>query len=259
MLKTGLVSVTFRKKSIDEIIALCRESGLDAIEVGSDVHAPMENLALCEAIAEKASSAGIKIVSYGSYYKLGQYADAKAEFSAYIKAAKALGAPNIRIWAGAKNSGDVGSAERERLVGEAVMCAELAAEEGLTMSFEYHGGTLTNTCDSALALMREINRPNVSLYWQPNQYEDVEFNVSALKRVLPFVSNIHVFAWDARGGSCIRFPLADHAAAWKRYLDIIASDKKERSLLLEFVKDDSAEQFSADAKTLNEWRNSYAV
>ncbi|MCI8386852.1 MAG: sugar phosphate isomerase/epimerase [Clostridiales bacterium] len=248
MFKTGIVSVTFRQKSISEIIALSRESGLDAIEIGSDVHAPKENISLCADIAAEANKNNIEIVSYGSYYKLGQYADAAAEFSAYISAAKALGTKNIRIWAGVKNSEDVPEAEREKLTNEAIHCAELAADADMTMSFEYHGGTLTNTCESALRLMREIDRPNVHLYWQPNQNKDVEFNVTALKQVLPYVSNVHVFAWDARRGQCIRYPLADHADAWKRYLDILASDGRDRAMLLEFVKGDSTEQFIADAK-----------
>ena len=259
MFNTGIVSVTFRQKTIDEILSLCRATGLDSIEVGSDVHAPKENLALCAEIAEKARESGVSIVSYGTYYKLGQYPDAKAEFSAYIAAAKALGTSNLRIWAGVRNSQDVSEPERAALTAEARLCADLAAAGGMTLSFEYHGGTLTNTSESALRLMRELDRPNAYLYWQPNQYQDISFNTAALRSVLPYVSNVHVFAWDARSGPCIRFPLADHAGAWKQYLDILASDKKDRALLLEFVKDDSDAQLREDAKTLIDWRKNYAV
>lgn len=106
--------------------------------------------------------------------------------------------------------------------------------------------------------MRELDRENAYLYWQPNQYRDIEFNVMSLEKVLKYVSTVHVFAWDARSGNCIRYPLADHADVWKRYLDILASDNREHALLLEFVKDDSDADFVSDAKTLNEWRNSYA-
>lgn len=253
MFKTGVVSVTFRQKSISEIIKLIREAGLDAIEVGSDVHAPKEDISLCTAIANEAKKNKIEIVSYGSYYRLGQYSDAAAEFSAYIDAAKALGAKNIRIWAGIKNNEDISEDEYKKLIAEAVLCVSIAAKNGMKVSFEYHGGTLTNTCESALNLMHKIDRPDVHLYWQPNQNKDVEFNVAALKQVLPYVSNVHVFAWDARSGKCIRHPLSEHADAWKRYLDILASDGKDRTLLLEFVKDDSTEQYMADAGTLLSW------
>ena len=106
--------------------------------------------------------------------------------------------------------------------------------------------------------MRELDRENAYLYWQPNQYRDIEFNVMSLEKVLKYVSTVHVFAWDARSGNCIRYPLADHADVWKRYLDILASDNREHALLLEFVKDDSDADFAADAATLNEWRKRYA-
>lgn len=257
MFKTGIVSVTFRKKTIDEIIRLAKSNSLECIEVGSDVHAPKDDPENCKRIAALAADSGIEIISYGSYYKLGQYESPEAEFQGYISAAKLLKAKNIRIWAGVRGSADTGSDERSRLTAEAKLCARLAAKAGLTMSFEYHGGTLTDDCDSALKLMDDIAADNVSLYWQPNQYKDTDFNTSALRRVLPFVSNIHVFAWDARGGSCLRFPLDGHKAAWHEYLDILSADKKEHALLMEFVKDDSDAHFIEDAKTLSEWRKHY--
>ena len=36
--KTGLVSVTFRQKSVEEIAALTAEAGLSGVEWGGDVH-----------------------------------------------------------------------------------------------------------------------------------------------------------------------------------------------------------------------------
>ena len=259
MFKTGIVSVTFRKKSIDEIIALAASCGQDAIEVGSDVHAPRENLAECRRIAALAAENGIAIASYGSYYKLGQEGNSADLFAEYLTATKALGAPNIRIWGGIKGSEGTSADERAAWVAEAVRCAEAAAHEGITMSFEYHGGTLTDTAESALRFMQEIGHPNAYLYWQPNQYKDEAFNCAALTAVLPYVKNVHVFAWDAKGGSLVRFPLSVHEYAWKQYLDILASDGKPRNLLMEFVREDSAAQFVEDANTLKKWSNRYAV
>ena len=256
MLKTGIVSVTFRKKPIDEIIRLAKENSLDCIEVGSDVHAPKENIENCRRIADLAKENGISIVSYGSYYQLGENKSPEDEFKAYIAAAKALGAPNIRIWAGKCGSLSVDSARRAELVEEAKLVAKLAKDAGLTISFEYHPGTLTDRPESAKQLIEEIGAGNVSLYWQPDQNKDIDFNVEAIKKVIPYVSNIHVFAWDARSGSCVRYPLSDFNENWRRYLEVI-NDGREHSLLMEFVKDDSDENFLADAKTLTEWRKRY--
>ena len=96
-MKTGIVSVTFRGKSIFDIIAMAKQAGLDAIEIGSDVHAPYDADNLAD-IAKSAADNGVGIVSYGTYYKLGQYPDAAAEFTAYMNAAKLLGTKNLRLW-----------------------------------------------------------------------------------------------------------------------------------------------------------------
>ncbi len=255
MFKTGIVSVTFRKLSIDEILRLCVQNHLPCIEVGSDVHAPKEKLAECRRIAELANTLGVEIVSYGTYYKLGQLpcGEAKEELRAYIAAAKTLGTRNLRLWAGTKNRELCTFAEIADLVGEAKYCAKAAAAEGMTVSFEFHGGTLTNTPEGALALIESLDEPNASLYWQPNQSKDVDFNCEGLKLVLPYVSSVHTFAWDARSGPCIRYPLAEHESDWSRYLELLASSGREHTLLLEFVKDDSVEQLVSDAAAVNAW------
>jgi len=251
MIQTGLVSVTFRNKTIDEIIALAAKCGLESIEVGSDVHAPRDNIAECRRIAALAKENGISIASYGSYYKLGNGED----FSEYIEAAKVLKAKNIRIWAGTSGSGAVDEKTRKALTEEAYRCADATKAAGLTMSFEYHGGTLTDTSESALRLMAELSHPNAYLYWQPNQNKDTDFNVEALKAVLPYVLNVHVFAWTVKDGKTIRNPLFEHEDAWKKYINILRGDGRAHNLLLEFVKDDADEAFIVDSATLKNWGN----
>ena len=39
-MKTGLCSVSFRKLTVEEIIAAVKDAGLDGIECGGDVHVP---------------------------------------------------------------------------------------------------------------------------------------------------------------------------------------------------------------------------
>ena len=46
MRPVGLTSVTFRQMSVDEIIALARETGCTGIEWGSDVHIKPKQLDL---------------------------------------------------------------------------------------------------------------------------------------------------------------------------------------------------------------------
>ena len=43
MIESGLVSITFRKLTVEKIIELVKEAGLQGIEWGGDVHVPHDN------------------------------------------------------------------------------------------------------------------------------------------------------------------------------------------------------------------------
>lgn len=241
----GIVSVTFRKFDSDRIISLAKENGLEAIEWGSDVHLKPGDADTAKHIKANCAANGILPVSYGSYQGKGE--DGEDMFRETVETATILGTKNIRIWAGQKNSEDVTEEERKDYVSYAQRLADIAAEKDIDVSFECHRGTLTNTPDSAVRLMEEIGRKNVCLYWQPLQPDDVKQNVRIINTFLPYLKNVHVYAWDK---NYARFPLSDHEKAWNEYAEAISKDGKKRAMLLEFVKDDSPEQLADDAKTL---------
>jgi len=70
------------------------------------------------------------------------------------------------------------------------------------------------------------------------------------------LSNLHVFQWDFDGSgeqswedSVTRLPLSDGADEWRRYLSAVPDDNCYA--LLEFIRNDSIEQFLKDAAVLN--------
>ena len=101
MFRSGLVSISFRSLSPEEIVALCREAGLCAIEWGSDVHAPYNDPQKLNRIVALQKESGIVCSSYGTYFKLGVH-DTE-ELHGYIAAAKLLGTDILRLWCGDKN------------------------------------------------------------------------------------------------------------------------------------------------------------
>ncbi len=127
--------------------------------------------------------------------------------------------------------------------------AEHASRENLTVSLEFHRRTLTDTPDSASRLMEEVANDNLRLYWQPNQDMDASYNVQSIRTVLPYISNIHVFAWEKSQ----KFLLAHGEKHWRQYLDALSASGREHALLLEFVCDGTEEQFLRDAETLRSW------
>lgn len=249
MLIPGLVSVTFRNLSQNEIGAVMQKSALEAIEWGGDVHIPLDSPDEEEVEAALTNACCLSergqfyIASFGSYYRCEGYPEA------VIYASEALNAPNIRVWAGTRPSANADESYRKLIVNEIRELCDNVKQSGMTVSTEFHGGTLTDEIESVLKIISDVDRDNFYTYWQPNQYRDEEYNIKALKSVLPYVSNVHVFTWDAHN----RYPLSHGEKSWRKYIDILAGSKNTHHMLLEFVKDDSVEQFYEDAETLKSW------
>ena len=154
MLKSGLLSITFRKLTAEAIIELVAQAGLACIEWGGDVHAPHGDAARAAQLKQWCDDAGIELPSYGSYYRAAVSAAQGLSFEAAADTAAALGARTIRVWAGDRNAEDADAAQRAAVVDDLARCIDLAAARGLTVSTEYHSGTLTNRFDAAMALLR---------------------------------------------------------------------------------------------------------
>lgn len=244
-MKTGLTSVTFRNLDYMQIISLAKECNLDGIEWGSDVHAAVGDMQKAKDIRAKTKDAGLVILSYGSYYRLGE----DMHFDEVLDTAVELGAKIIRIWAGNKGSADVGVNNDYyiKLADEAKLMCDKAAKHGITICTEYHRGTLTDTAESALKLLTLCDG-KLKTYWQPNPDISQDEKLEEIDVLLPYITQIHVFVWT---GANVRFPLSDGEKDWSAYINKLG---KERGYILEFVKDDEIEQFKQDAKTLNSWR-----
>ncbi len=250
---SGIVSVTFRKLSPVELIALVKQAGLEAIEWGADVHVPTGDLANARHVGNLTRDAELKVISYGAYYRAGQAPESWAQI---VAAAEALGAPNIRIWAGPKGSADTNPEERAAIVADLRRVAGYAAEHKIAVSLEYHGNTLTDTPESAHRLFEEVSHPNLFSYWQPAVMPTPNERDAALQLMLPLVSHVHVFHWVFRG-TVDRLPLAQGQADWARYLKRLSGSGRDHGVLMEFVRNDSRDQFLEDAVTLKQWLSAY--
>lgn len=244
MLTYGLTSVTFRKKTVDEIIKITVENRLTSIEWGGDVHVPPHEISLAAEVGQKTRAAGLTVCSYGSYYRLGQPAE---DFQKVSAAAKALGTDRIRIWAGEKASRDTGEEEYLLLVQSFQQACDIAAASGQTVCLEFHKNTYNDTAETGRKLLEAARRGNAKTYWQPIYDRDTELrNIRALA---PYLTNIHLFHWDKNGK---RFPL-QKGDVWGVYAAALATLGGEHPVLFEFVKHDSPRQLKKDVKALHQW------
>ena len=248
MIKSGIVSVTFRNLTYDQIIDLVVRAGLDGIEWGGDIHAPHGDIVKARQIAKETTEAGLSIPSYGSYYQVGESPAKGLDFACVLETALALEAKTIRVWAGTKGTSQADDSHWDSVCWDARRIANQAAKEDINIAFEYHSGTLTDNADSACKLIKQINLPNVHLYWQSVCGLPAQENLVDLAKVIPYVTNIHVFHWwPTHHDRCL---LSQGTEDWASYFNTIESHDCKRFALLEFVKDDLPENFCADAKTL---------
>ncbi|MBI3948285.1 MAG: sugar phosphate isomerase/epimerase [Armatimonadetes bacterium] len=246
MLHSGLVSITFRKLPPGEIVDLVKRAGLEGIEWGGDIHVPHGQSSAASEVRRMTEDAGLRVAAFGSYYRVGH--EEPAPFEAVLETAAALGAPTIRVWAGKLGSEKADAAYREQVTRESRRIADLAAQAGVVVATEYHGGTLTDTAESAVSLLQAVGHDNLKTYWQPPTRMTPEDALETLRAVLPWLNNIHAFWWVAGE----RRPLAEGAATWQRYLREARRAPGERYVMLEFVRDDSPEAFLRDAEALRD-------
>ena len=252
MISPGLVSITFRQLSPTEIIELVAEANLKVIEWGGDIHVPHGDIQQAKKVARWTADAGLSVAAYGSYYRLG--APDQPAFESIAETALALGAPTIRVWAGNRGSAEADDSYRQAVYDEARHIAEIAKAHKLSISFEFHDGTLTDTAQSALQLMDDVNQDNLAMYWQPPHRISDEERRASLISVLPYLTHVHVFQWHRNHPEIrTRYGLQEGQSQWQTYFDVLKNSESDHSAMLEFVREDDPDQFREDAKTLLAW------
>ncbi|HJV98670.1 MAG TPA: sugar phosphate isomerase/epimerase [Arthrobacter sp.] len=241
-LTPGLCSVTLRHSTIAEVAGIAAEAGLAGLEWGTDVH--VRDDASADEAREATLAAGLEVLSLGSYYRAGSFAG----FDAVAHLAARLDAPRIRVWAGERGSAGSDSELWAAVVRDTRRIAAVAGHHGLEIAFEYHGGTLTDTPDSTLRLLQDVDRDNVGTYWQPAVGLSDQAALASLRQVIPFVTGVHCFSWWPEQE---RLPLSGRKQLWQSAADVLREAGRPFDMMLEFVADDFPENVSHDADFLN--------
>lgn len=250
LIHTGLASVSFRSLKPREIIDLVLKAGLDGIEWAGDVHVPPGDLVNASQVRVATIEAGLRVSSYGSYYRLGAR---QARFDSVLETALALGAPTIRVWAGTVGSSQASPDYFQAVVDELAGISQRAARESIAVALELHDDTLTDSIESTCHLVDQANSLSgtCSSYWQAPHAQSLVERQRGLLLLGQRISNIHVFYWlqDSMGQQ-VRQPLSSGKKDWQSLFETLARLGGDRFALLEFVLNDDADQFLADARTL---------
>ncbi|MFJ3958031.1 sugar phosphate isomerase/epimerase family protein [Arthrobacter sp. NPDC090010] len=236
----GLCSVTFRRLDVPAVLAAVGHAGLDGVEWGADVHCP--DPATARSVRSATAEAGRRVFSLGSYFR------AEGEdFTETLETAVALGAPRVRVWAGSRGSAESDTAHRNTVVRQLRNAADAAAEAGVVVALEYHRNTLTDTLDGTHALLEEVGRENLGVYWQPNVDQPDDDALRHLRALLPWLRGAHCFSWWPFD---TRLPLAAREGLWRGAMDILGGSGVPVDVMFEFVPDDASEALVRDAEWL---------
>lgn len=258
-IRPGICSVTLRELGIDEVVAAALAADLEGIEWGGDVHVPPNDGDAIATARRSTESAGLVCASYGSYLNPASTDD---EITAGLATAAALGAPNVRVWAGGGEPTLVGDRWEHEDWNQSVdrlgAIASGAADMGLTASLEFHGWTLTHHAGAAAQLLGDVAAPNLFTYFQPNYWDepvvhDPDAQLNEFGLVTDQLSHLHLYWWPELGA---RVPLADGAPVLEPLMTAAGQVDNawpgDRWAFLEFVVDDKPAQVTDDAATLRE-------
>ncbi|MBB2910716.1 hypothetical protein FHS43_001979 [Streptosporangium becharense] len=252
-LTAGMCSVTYRPLPPGRIIRLAADAGLGCIEWGQDAHIPLGDEAQARRVGEATRAAGLDVSALGSYYRAGTVADPDEDrlvWGRVLAAARALGAPRIRVWAGDTPSAAVTPAGRRRILDALRRCVDSAAEAGdITVATEFHGDTLTDDAGSARSMLDDV--PGLRTYWQPPNGMPHAEALSGLGLVLDRVDAVHVFSWWPTHRE--RWPLDHRETLWREALGMVASARRRIDASIEFVPEDDPAVLPREAATLRRY------
>ncbi len=266
MIRSGMCSVTLAKQSPQDVLQTVVRAGLQGIEWWGRDHVPHGDVEAARVVGDLTRAAGIEVAYYGSYYRAGVSEADGLAFARVLDTAEALGAPMIRIWAGNQNGVEAEVAHIQAVIDDTLRIADLAAKRNVALTFEFHGGTLTDRNETAVRFAAQVPHPNVFFSWQPPHGYSLEHGLEGLQGLLPRLGTLHVYHWTigsyARNtfnetirplvfpGDFHRHPLEDGILRWQAYFAAARTTSRDHWALLEFVKGDAPEQVLADAATL---------
>ncbi len=243
--KLGLCSVTFRKKTAEEVVEIAKKAGVGYIEWGGDVH--VKSIDGARKAKELCDNAGIKISSYGSYFNCADYDENK--WIGVCKIAKEMSAASVRVWLGKKDSEKTSDSEYESLIINTKKMCDIAAEYGLTVCPECHGNTYNNNTDAFLRFAGELNKDNFKTYFQ-SRYFRMDYDLDRIDRTFDFTENVHVSYRDLKREQMFR-------KKDKNYLDTLLRKLIEKQfdgiVMVEFVERDSEKVFYRDVEKLKSY------
>lgn len=239
------------KMTLPEFIQICRQTGFDGVELTAYYFASTERPALNDlkrlAHREGMAISGTAIGSDFANPDTDKRREHVAMTQNWIAYSEILGAPTLRVFAGAVRPEEDAEETFQTVVACLQECAEVAWERGVMLALENHGG-LTQTADGTLRLLQAVNRPALGLNLDfGNFHGDI---YAQFEQCAPFAVATHAkpLATITPGTPPIR-----ERVDYRRVRDILDKAGYRGFLAIEYEEeaapDVAVPQFAADLRT----------
>ncbi len=213
-MKLGFCTLAFRDADAVDAIRIAGELGFDEVEIIWKQLAGKSDAEL-DAIRDAAKEAGVGTSGISPYFWLTQNEELLAQSMQIATdaahAARRLGARMIRTFTDAGPTG-IGS-EKATAAHWQVAIASLqticALDPERLFALETHHNTLADTPAACERLLREVDRPNLQLIYQPFIAGDI---IADYERLKPHVRHIHLNPMIGPAGDALADCGLDYAA-----------------------------------------------
>ena len=243
--------------TLPEFIQVCRKTGFDGVELTAYYFASTERPYLDDlkrlAHREGMLISGTAIGSDFAHPDAEKRQEHVALTQAWIERSEILGAPTLRVFAGAVRPEADAEQTFQNVATCLQSCAETAWEHGVTLALENHGG-LTQTAEGTLRLLQAVDHPALRLNLDLGNFQGdiyAQFEVCA-----PYAVAAHAkpFATITPGPSPIR-----ERVDYKRVRNLLEKAEYRGFLAIEYEEEGPAEvavpQFASELRAALEAQN----
>ena len=192
-MNAGICSIIWKEKlDIFEVIRTAARVGAAGIEVwGQPPHIPdpteLDDVAR---VREAMQAAGLEAPQFGSYARAG--VDGFIEMlTTDLKVTATLRAPACRIWPGTADSEDTPPEAWARITADLKEACRIAADMGLLITLERHGGTVTNSLWGCRRVIDEVDDASLWINYQIGVRGDEDTIAEEIRSLAPYILNVH--------------------------------------------------------------------
>jgi 3-dehydroshikimate dehydratase len=202
--KFSLCTTGFKEFSIEDILKISVQIGLDGVEVWDQhIEDYLHRHGSIDGLVNLLNSYQLSIPSISAYTYFSKSEEERAEsirlLNRALELAVRLDCPRVRTFAGHFSSEKVTFIEWDQMIQDLKECLKTADTTGVNVALEIHNNTFADRIESIDAILTEINHPRLSLIFDGfNLFIENINQMEAFHHFYPWIDHVHLknYYWD---------------------------------------------------------------